>query len=184
MTTLYRSVDFRPVAVPGWRVVFRDGSGWTSRPLAGWIVQEEVEMDHLGNETPTGYRYATAAIMLDEADPEVAERCQGFWKVLGPGEPDPTPEDEARGPGLTLDSVLADLGYDNGGPEGTSGPANTDIDSMDLRGSWASSDARHISAVLAVELRALRRQIAFSLAEFRASIIDLYDRYETSQEDR
>lgn len=87
-------------------------------------------------------------------------------------------------PGLTLDSVLADLGYDNGGPEGTSGPANTDIDSMDLHGSWASSDARHISAVLAVELRAIRREIAFSLAEFRASIIDLYDRYETLQENR
>lgn len=96
MTTLYRSVDFRPVAVPGWRVVFRDGSGWTSRPLAGWIIQEEVEMDHLGNETPTGYRYATAAIMLDEPDPMPAEHWPSFWRVLGPGEPDPTPEDEAR----------------------------------------------------------------------------------------
>lgn len=42
----------------------------------------------------------------------------------------------------------------------------------------------YLDVVRSVGLRAIRRQIAFSFAEFRASIIDLYDRHETSQEDR
>lgn len=99
MGYFWRNTDFRPVAVPGWRAVFfRGGSGWVTHPLAGWVVQDQIECDEeRGIELPTGTRrfMAATAGVIDGCVLTV-DVSRSFWKVLGPGEPDPTPGDEAR----------------------------------------------------------------------------------------
>jgi hypothetical protein len=101
-TSTWRTVDFRPVATSGWRVItLNDSTGWASRPLVGWLIQEEIESSRFVSEHPTGVRRAVAAVMADKSEPEPASAAGDFWKVLGPGEDDPYPQQEAEHRGLT-----------------------------------------------------------------------------------
>jgi hypothetical protein len=96
-TYTWRDIDFRPVATPGWRVIFLDSpTGWSEAPLAGWLIQEEIEKNDWEGSRPTGSRRVVAAFMADDYEAESTATTANFWMVLGPGENDPTPELEAE----------------------------------------------------------------------------------------
>lgn len=95
-----RPVDFRPVAEPGWRVIFaqRDEDGAITTdiaPLAGWLIAAEIDGE-TGAET--GWRTTYAAHCDDDGEvhPVIsrgdyyAESSTSY--VRGPGEDDPTDE--------------------------------------------------------------------------------------------
>lgn len=86
----YRTIDFRPVAQPGWRVILLNHpNGWRSVPLAGWLIQEEIETPRYDDEYATGERRIVAAT-TEGFEVGSAEWEDEFWLVLGPGEDDPT----------------------------------------------------------------------------------------------
>lgn len=95
----YRTVDFRPAPLSGWRALYlnREG-GRRMLPVVGWLIQDEIEGDG-HDETPTGDRRVIAAVLADEcevmavSDPAISGT---FWYVLDPGDPEPTPEEEAK----------------------------------------------------------------------------------------
>lgn len=97
-----RAIDLRPVAVPGWRAIFLDQpTGHHVEPLAGWLIREEVSLDaDLGlseSMPPPGYRERSivAAVAGEGGGVEPVASRASFWCVLGPGQPDPTAEQES-----------------------------------------------------------------------------------------
>ncbi|SNT56690.1 hypothetical protein SAMN05443665_104572 [Actinomadura meyerae] len=97
MSTYWRTVDFRPVATHGWRVLLlKPEQGVDEVPLVGWLVQEEWETHPYDGEHSTGERRIVGAIMTDDCEPETLHGIHGFWAILGPFEPTPSAEDEAR----------------------------------------------------------------------------------------
>lgn len=96
MTYGWRTVDFHP-AGPGWLAVYTDdppGRTFTYA-VAGWLTQEEITKKWLGDPgEPTGARRVVAAVLDgDELTPAAA--ASNFWCVLGPGDPQPTSDEEA-----------------------------------------------------------------------------------------
>ncbi|MDQ7905503.1 hypothetical protein RB614_13315 [Phytohabitans sp. ZYX-F-186] len=101
---LYRDIDFRPAAVPGWRALWIDNDGrLKSDSIVGWLIQESYVVEDDGEEHPPDKpaadreRRIVAAIhapgwgaMVTSAATEV-----DVWCVLGPDQPDPTPEEVA-----------------------------------------------------------------------------------------
>lgn len=97
-----RSVDFRPVAEPGWRAIFvtRDEDGTITTdiaPLAGWLIAAEIDAE---TGTETGWRTTYAAHCDDDGEvhpvtsrDDYAERSTSY--VRGPGEDDPTDDEIA-----------------------------------------------------------------------------------------
>lgn len=97
MSAYWRTLDFRPVAAHGWRVLLlKPEQGTDEVPLVGWLVQEEYETDPYDGEHSTRERRVVGAIMTDDYEPEPLDRIGGFWLILGPFEPTPSAEDEAR----------------------------------------------------------------------------------------
>lgn len=97
MTTNYefRTVDFRP-APPGWRIAYATADGTRVKPMPGWLIREEVEYDTDTYDVVarTGARDVVAAHLVG-SEAERADGHDDFWRVLGPGEPDPTAEEVA-----------------------------------------------------------------------------------------
>lgn len=87
--TTTRQIGFAPVAVPGWRITFidvdNDKQSYSVKPLAGWCTVEYIE-DGKAILTGTLAAYCTETGHVFE----VEEEDDYAWKVLGPGEPDPT----------------------------------------------------------------------------------------------
>ncbi|MEU0069545.1 hypothetical protein ABZ027_08370 [Streptomyces sp. NPDC006332] len=95
-TYRFRTVDFR-TAPPGWRIAFATALGPIVEPMPGWLIREEVEYDTRTEDsvTCTGSREVVAALVVEgEAAPAYSH--PDFWQILGPGEPDPTPEETAE----------------------------------------------------------------------------------------
>lgn len=92
----FRTVDFRP-APPGWRIAFATTLGPVVEPMPGWLIREEVEYDTRTEDVVacTGSREVVATIVV-ESEAAPADSHPDFWHVLGPGEPDPTPEETAE----------------------------------------------------------------------------------------
>lgn len=95
----FRTIDFRP-APPGWRIAYTiTPEEPRIEPMPGWLIREEVEIRYEGETCEviarTGTREVVAARM-DEAEVAPATNDVDFWCVLGPGEPDPTPEEYAE----------------------------------------------------------------------------------------
>jgi hypothetical protein len=92
----YRTADFRP-APDGWRIVYLLTDGTIEyEPMPGWLIREEVEYDSNTFEdiAVTGHRTVVAAQLVD-CTLIPADDHSSFWHVLGPGQPDPTPEEAA-----------------------------------------------------------------------------------------
>lgn len=92
-TYTYETTDFRP-APPGWRVLYFTDDGHISTSLAGWLIQDETETGGSARRR-TGYRQAAAAVM-DDWSVEPVTDSRNFWCVLGPTDPDPTPEQDTE----------------------------------------------------------------------------------------
>lgn len=95
MTSEYAfyTVDFRP-APSGWRIAYATTLGSIVEPMPGWIVREEVECNTNTGDvvTRSGLREVVAAGLVEyEVTP--ANEIPDFWYVIGPGNPDPTPEE-------------------------------------------------------------------------------------------
>jgi hypothetical protein len=98
------TVDFRPVPVAGWRVLFiEDPSGWLAYPLAGWLIEERVIVHERNYElhpdtaaSGDRERRVVAAIAGDFGEAESVNLISNFWCLLGPGEPDPTADQESE----------------------------------------------------------------------------------------
>ncbi|HEY9416965.1 MAG TPA: hypothetical protein VIQ30_19580 [Pseudonocardia sp.] len=87
MTGNWHTIDFRP-APPGWRVasLSNDTGKVTYYALPGWLVQADEDGDH---------RVVAGEV---DWDGEVARQLIGLWNVsawyvLGPGDPDPSPDE-------------------------------------------------------------------------------------------
>lgn len=95
----WRIADFRP-APPGWRAIFLDGDqGWISWALPGWIIEEKWEQPFGDAPHPTGEKRIEAALTIDGSGvAPIKGGCftDDFWDVRGPGDSDPTPEEEAE----------------------------------------------------------------------------------------
>jgi hypothetical protein len=106
----WNTIDFRP-APPGWRVVFLWDKQREVLPIAGWLIQERYSQgsqdpyplsDALGDDEKVfgrrrrviagtavkGYGWVVQAI--DDNLDDVAD----VWRILGPGEPEATDEEE------------------------------------------------------------------------------------------
>lgn len=100
MRITMRTIDFRP-APTGWRIVWLSAleAGYSTSPLPGWLIQEEVARDELTDhplDTPDERdRYVMPAFLRDGFVPESVEGIPEFWYVIGPGEPPPTDEEVA-----------------------------------------------------------------------------------------
>jgi hypothetical protein len=99
---LWHNVSFTP-AGPGWRAIYLDpihDNGYFTHALAGWLVQEQVEYHdalHLSPKPPARGELRHRRVIAADADAESgevmpAENADNFYRIAGPGEPDPTPE--------------------------------------------------------------------------------------------
>lgn len=92
----WRTIDFRPAALPGWRVLYLHDSGQRVTDVAGWLVQEEIEEGTpFDPPAPTGDRRVVAAIDVD-GEVEPAFTLHTYWCVLGPSDSEPTADEEAQ----------------------------------------------------------------------------------------
>lgn len=83
----WRLVDFRPVAVPGWRVaLLRPDKGFDVEPIAGYLIRDEYEVDHLDVQTLNGYRDISPAIVDGDGELQAVGDLQGSWYVLSPND--------------------------------------------------------------------------------------------------
>ena len=110
--TDWRTVDLRP-APPGWRVWTVSPSGASSNVLVGWVVQEEAVYDdysgeYVASDTDPDFRRRRVVEAIYQDAPcylvDCGEDYPHRWLVLGPGEPDPTAEEQA----IRLAEVVAD----------------------------------------------------------------------------
>jgi hypothetical protein len=99
----WRDIDFRP-APPGWRAVYLGSEGDVRiEYLAGWLIQEEELYGHSGRKHPredtrpedrdrrvTPAFHAAAQFGAELVE---VESVEGLWRILPPGEPDPTAEE-------------------------------------------------------------------------------------------
>jgi hypothetical protein len=99
----WRDIDFRP-APPGWRAVYLDTHGTVSTEhIAGWLIQEEVSHAQSGRLHPRGdisaedrNRRVVPAFHDVQASGAVLvgiDVIAGPWRILAPGQPDPTAEE-------------------------------------------------------------------------------------------
>jgi hypothetical protein len=93
------TVDFRAVGEPGWRAVYLDldGLGFSARPLAGWLIQDQDAYHHDTNEPAATARPSRRVVPAHcDGMGEIKDATTGnnFWLVLGPGEPGPTAEQQ------------------------------------------------------------------------------------------
>ncbi len=110
--------DFRP-APAGWRVVYltdSDEPGWESEPMPGWLVQYEYEFSRRSfesvDERPLAERpRRVVAAVIEGHWLTAADTVSNFWCVLGPGAPDPTPEQarEERDSRAAHEARMADV---------------------------------------------------------------------------
>lgn len=101
MSYQWRDIDFRP-APAGWRVIFvaPKPPHWFSRPLAGWIIQEQAHLDHRGHVEADNLAASDRdrRIVAGVHDPEgqlvleaaISDWYGEVWLVVGPGQEDPT----------------------------------------------------------------------------------------------
>ncbi|MEU7923465.1 hypothetical protein [Micromonospora zamorensis] len=101
---LYRTIDFHPAQIPGWRACFiNDDGSLRVDPVVGWLVQERYGAyrngsEHVLEKPAEGYeRRVVAATHSSEWEGRVFEVDfgDGFWKILPPDGPDPTSEEVA-----------------------------------------------------------------------------------------
>ncbi|MGO2779707.1 hypothetical protein [Glutamicibacter arilaitensis] len=94
-------ISFSPAE--GWRVVHLDDdapSGFWIEPMAGWLTVAETEIcsrtyNPVENQPPlTERRRDVRPAVFADFMVDVSEEAS-FWKLLAPGQPDPTPEDVA-----------------------------------------------------------------------------------------
>ena len=128
MSMAWRTVDFRP-APPGWRVlaIFHQGKR-DGIPMAGWLIQDAVEYD---NATDTAVRPSTSLGPAGGTDRRVIpavvnpgfgwqvepldwEPGSNTWKVLGPGEPDPSEAEWATAVEQYLETARSHAGVSDG----------------------------------------------------------------------
>jgi hypothetical protein len=107
-TARWRDIDFRP-APPGWRAVYIDVDGNArTEHVAGWLIQEEEFYGQTGRKHPRGdtqmedrdRRVVPAFHYADEFGVTLVgvDVVRGLWRILAPGQPDPTSEEiEAAG---------------------------------------------------------------------------------------
>ncbi len=100
----YDDYDFRPCAVPGWRVAYLDPKApdlhhvWD---MAGWLVQVEHRyaepsgLDRDDRPLDQRPRQVVPAHMDGTGDLSDATESVNFWCVLGPTDPAPTREQAA-----------------------------------------------------------------------------------------
>ena len=102
-TSGWRDIDFRP-APPGWRAVYLGTHGTVSTEhIAGWLIQEEESHAQSGRQHPRGdispedrNRRIVAAfhnLQAIAALPVEVDAIGGLWRILAPGQPDPTAEE-------------------------------------------------------------------------------------------
>jgi hypothetical protein len=95
----HRDVDFRP-APPGWLALFRIEGGtaaerWDPVPLAGWLIQEEIERDSQTDEPtqdmpPGGWERCISPACYFGGDGLISvEGMDNFVTVIAPGTPLP-----------------------------------------------------------------------------------------------
>lgn len=100
--------------MPGHRGVFLTPTGWGTRPITGWLVEEAVSIDEetgrIDSDDDEGPgnrpRRLRAAVSRTDGEPEAAASVMNFWCALSPEDFDPTTEKEllARS---TKDAALA-----------------------------------------------------------------------------
>ena len=86
----FRTIDVRPAE--GWRVALLTPGGLGIEPMPGWLIQEEVQYDDVTLEDTgmTGFRRIVACVSVD-GDLEPLDEVGGVWRVIGPGQPEPSP---------------------------------------------------------------------------------------------
>jgi hypothetical protein len=108
---MWEQVDFRPAAVPGWRVLFFNSkaeNGYEVTALAGWLIEERVAHDkNTGEILPHGavptypWRQVIAAVH-DPGCPTLSPVYQDdehFWKILEPDQSLPSADEAAQAAG-------------------------------------------------------------------------------------
>lgn len=110
MSNWWNTIDFHP-APPGWRVVYLYPQIRQTFPIAGWLIQDRytqgvvdpypVSIDLDSEEQVLGRRRRVIPGIVTEvydwavqAIDDNHEDNDNIWKVLAPGEPDPTDEEE------------------------------------------------------------------------------------------
>jgi hypothetical protein len=89
---------------PGWRAVYLDsedseGPGWSDEPLVGWGVFHVTSYgaaEWPGTDEGTDQGNEIHGVVLDGTSAEVPDDVINFWRYLGPGQPDPTPDEVAE----------------------------------------------------------------------------------------
>lgn len=96
----WRTVDFKP-ALPGWRALYLDTDERLVLPVVGWLIQESYYLDLVSSEAHVDdYSPERRVIPGTCAEPygwevEPVDRGAEFmWKLLAPGEPEPSEEEE------------------------------------------------------------------------------------------
>lgn len=92
----WRTTDFRPATLPGWRALFLKPDGRRISPLVGWLIQDETTLDDFGGSTTTGDRRVIAAVTSEYCEATPVTDLDSFWCVLDPDEPEPSAEEEAQ----------------------------------------------------------------------------------------
>lgn len=103
MSFQWNTVDFRP-AVAGWRVLYLDTTtdvGVVETAMPGWLIQESVWVKdgptHQGIVSLAERPYPSRRVLAADVrrgELVAASEHVNFWVVLGPGEGDPTEEEE------------------------------------------------------------------------------------------
>lgn len=91
------TVDFRP-APAGYRLAYLDAQEdppvLTIEPMPGWLVEEHQVRHSIGDDWRSTDERRAVAAEHGWWGPEVeASSHELLWRVLFPGEPDPTPEE-------------------------------------------------------------------------------------------
>jgi hypothetical protein len=95
----WRDIDFR-AAPPGWRAVYLSADGDVRvEHIAGWLIQEEELYGHSGRKhpredtRPEDRDRRIVPAFQDAADLIEVGAVDGLWRIVAPGEPDPTGEE-------------------------------------------------------------------------------------------